>query len=100
MLTPKQKKQLRILISKNPDVEYQEKLDDSEQFALKEIKKFCERESIILKRQVEALQVSLKILDGELQQKEDEGLAIKNQQEQVSQQIKQLLKQLELLSDK
>lgn len=99
MLTPKQKKQLRVLINKNPDVDYQEKLDD-EQYALKELKKFCEREIVVLKRQIDTADLSLKILSEEQKKLAEEESKLKNQEQQLEKQKQQLLKQIELLSEK
>lgn len=98
MLTPKQKKQLRVLINKNPSVEYQEQLDN-EAFAIKEIKRFAEREKIILQRQIGAANLSLKLLDQQKLENNKQKQSIEDQEKQLQKQKEQLLKQLEVLSD-
>lgn len=56
MLTPKQKKQVRYLISKNPSVEYQEQLE-SEEFALKEISQAADKMAERLKERLDGLKL-------------------------------------------
>lgn len=56
MLTPKQKKQVRYLISQNPSVEYQEQLEN-EEFALKEIAQLSEKISDRLKQKLDGFKL-------------------------------------------
>lgn len=98
MLTQKQKEIKRLLISQNPGVEYQEQLEN-EQFAIAEIKRFSERECIILQRQVDACDLSLRILAIQKQEKEDEKAAIEEQEQQVINQKEELLNKIESLSE-
>ena len=99
MLTPKQKKQVRQLINKNPSVEYQEQLED-EQFALKEIKKFAERELIILKRQLEIVSLTEERLDLQKLEARQALNKLEDQHKDLQKEKDKLQKQIENLSDK
>lgn len=99
MLTPKQKKQIRQIINKNPSVEYQEQLED-EQFALKEIKKFAERELIILKRQLEIVSLTEERLDLQKLEARQALNKLEDQHKDLQKEKDKLQKQIENLSDK
>lgn len=99
MLTPKQKKQIRQIINKNPSVEYQEQLED-EQFALKEIKKFAERELIILKRQLEIVSLTEERLDLQKLEARQALNKLEDQHKDLQKEKDNLQKQIENLSDK
>lgn len=99
MLTPKQKKQVRQLINKNPSVEYQEQLEDI-QFALREIKKFAERETIVLKRQLNVLSMSEERLELQKQEARQALEKLEDQHKDLKKEKEKLQKQIENLSDK
>lgn len=99
MLTPKQKKQVRQLINKNPSVEYQEQLEDI-QFALREIKKFAEREAIVLRRQLEIVSLSEERLELQKQEARQALEKLEDQHKDLKKEKEKLQKQIENLSDK
>lgn len=99
MLTPKQKKQVRYLISQNPSVEYQEQLEN-EDFAIKEIQKISEKLSERLKQKLESLKLVEDRIILHKNELQDSMNKLLQQEDDVKKQKEKLQKEINDLSSK